>query len=106
MFNKKRLFFTAIILLGFLDWLTTIIGIASNGSIEINPLLSGLTKSSMLVFSIVKLSADVAVAFAFYKAYAISIGQTLKKFLNGAFSITCLIFVTVVISNLLTITRF
>jgi hypothetical protein len=106
MFNKKRLFFTAIILLGSLDWLTTIIGIASNGSIEINPLLSGLTKSSMVVFSIVKLSADVVAAFAFYKAEAISIGQTVKNFLNGAFSVTCLIFVTVVVSNLLTITRF
>ena len=110
MLSKKRFFFLAIILLGFLDWLTTIIGIASNGAIEINPLLSGLTKSNLLIFTLAKLMGVIFAGLAFYKAEALSkpvINQALitRNFLNIMFLVTCVILVTVVTSNILTIAK-
>jgi hypothetical protein len=60
-------FLAAIFVLGYLDWLTTVAGLLSGG-VELNPLLAGLTSSSILVFSTTKLSAVALAGFAAYKA--------------------------------------
>jgi len=108
--KKEIILFSAIILLGILDWLTTITGIFFYGAAELNPLLSGLTKSSMILFSVVKLSAVVLIGFAFYKAAAISKSTThdwhfTKRFLYGGYSLTLLTLTTVVASNIIAIFR-
>ena len=108
--KKELVSFLAIIILGFLDWMTTVAGILFFGATEVNPLLSGLTQSSMLLFSVVKLSAIVIVGFAFYKAGAISKstpsdGHFTKRFLNGGYSLTFFALTTVVAGNMIAIFR-
>jgi hypothetical protein len=108
--KKELLLFSAIILLGFLDWLTTVTGLFFYGAAEANPLLAGLTKSSMVLFSVVKLSAIVLVGFAFYKAAAISKSGTndwlfTKRFLYGGYSLTFFTLTAVVASNMIAIFR-
>ena len=68
MVKKEILFCTAIILIGTLDWLTTIVGVVFFGATETNFLLAGLTRSNMLLFSAVKLSAITLTGLVFYKA--------------------------------------
>jgi len=108
--KKELLLFSAIILLGFLDWLTTATGILFFGAAEANPLLSGLTKSSILLFSVVKLSAVVLIGFAFYKATVISKSRTndwhfTRRFLYAGYSLTFLALTAVVASNMIAIFR-
>ena len=110
MLKKGLLFLLAIILLGLLDWLTTLIGILFLGSVEINPFLSGITRSSMFIFSLVKLSAVILAGCAFYKAEAIY-EQTMshwhytKSLLYGGFSLMSLAFTAVVASNMLVLLK-
>jgi hypothetical protein len=58
--------------MGFLDWLTTILGVLYFGAVEINPLFAGIIDLNILVFSGIKLSAAVLIGFLFYKGYAIN----------------------------------
>ena len=108
MLKKEILLFSAIILLGLLDWATTTSGILFCGATEVNPLLSGLAKSSMILFDAVKLSAVAIVGLAFYKAIAISNsapqnGQTTKKFLYGGYSLTFVALTVTVASNMIAV---
>ena len=110
MLKKETLLLVAIILLGFLDWLTTVTGVLFYGAAEANPLLSGLTKSSMMLFSLVKLSAVLLIGFALYKAITISKYRTsdwhlTKRFLYGGYSLTFLALAAVVASNMIAIFR-
>jgi hypothetical protein len=103
MIKKSWLFFFALVLVGFLDWLTTVFGVAFFGASENNPLLVGLVSSNMMLFSAVKLFAVVAGGLAFYKAVRLSTdfnqGFT-KRFLDISFSLTFLALAIVVINNL------
>ena len=108
MFKKELLFFSTIILMGFIDWLTTVGGILFFGAKEINPLLSGLTQSSLLLFSTVKLSAIIFAGFAFYKAGAISKPMAndwhfTGRFLDGGYVLTLLALTAVVANNIIAI---
>jgi hypothetical protein len=109
MLKKEIIFFLAIILVGFLDWLTTIAGVFFFGAKEANPLLMGAT-SNMMFFSAIKLSVVIITAFAFYKAAAISsLAKTdlhfTGKILNGGYSMTLLALTIVVANNIITIMR-
>jgi hypothetical protein len=106
--RKELIFFFAILLVGFLDWLTTVTGILYFGAIEINPLLSGLTTSNMAVFSAVKLAVVVISGLAFYKAAAIAGRakgelQFTRRFLNGGCSVTVLAMTVVVANNMIAV---
>jgi hypothetical protein len=110
MLKKELLLFSAVILLGFLDWLTTVTGLFFYGAAEANPLLAGLTRSGIILFSVVKLSAVLLIGFAFYKATAISKSGTndwhlTKGFLYGGYSLTFLALTAVVASNMIAILR-
>ena len=110
MAKKELLFFSSIILVGLLDWLTTIVGVVFFGASEVNPLLSGLVGSSMLIFSAVKLSAITLTSFAFYKAAALS-GPSIdnhsfsRKVFLGGYLLTFLILTIVVANNIITIIK-
>ena len=108
--KQELMVFSAIILMGFLDWLTTVTGVLFFGATEVNPLLSGLTRSSMILFSAIKLSAVVLAGFTFYKAAAITRLTTTdwhftKRFLDGGCSLTFLALTTVVANNMITVFR-
>jgi len=110
MLKKDLILFSAIILLGILDWLTTVTGLFFYGAAEVNPLLFGLTKSSMILFSVVKLSAVIVIGFAFYKAIVISRSETkdwhfTKRILYGGYALTFLVLTAVVTSNVIAISR-
>jgi hypothetical protein len=65
---RKELFLCIILIsLGLADWLTTIIGVTNFGATETNPLLSTLTQSNLLAFSIIKISATLLIGGLFYK---------------------------------------
>jgi hypothetical protein len=106
---KKSLLFSALILVGFLDWLTTVVGVAFFGASETNPLLIGLFSSNMVLFSAVKLFAVVVGGLAFYMAVGLSTdlnwGLT-KRFLDVSYSLTFLALTVVVINNLSVVLKF
>lgn len=70
--RKALIALAAVSSLGFLDWLTTVAGLLSSRGAELNPVLSGLTRSSMLLFSVAKLSAVALAGFTAYKAVDIA----------------------------------
>jgi hypothetical protein len=58
----------SLLLMGSLDWLTTIIGIAYFGAVEGNPFLADITGTSLALFTAVKISATIVIGLLFYKA--------------------------------------
>ncbi len=104
--DKKDLFFITIVMVGFLDWLTTEVGVVFCGAQELNPLLSGFT-SSMVLFSVVKMSAVVLTGLAFYKAANMAnsnpgLGLT-SRFLDGGYLFTFLALAFVVSNNVIAV---
>jgi len=110
MHRKDLWFCAALILMGFLDWLTTMIGVLYFGATETNPLIAGLTQSSMLIFSAVKLSAVSLAGFVFYKAGAMgrNAGQTpcfATMFLDSGYAVSLLALTAFVINNITVLFR-
>jgi len=104
--DKKDLFFITIVMVGFLDWLTTEVGLLFCGASELNPFLSGLTNSTLL-FSVVKLTAVVITGLAFYKAANVAsanpnMGMT-GRFLDGGYFLTVGALALVVSNNIIAI---
>ena len=56
------------VLMGSMDWLTTIIGIVYFGAVEGNPFLAEITRTSLPAFTVIKLSTTIIVGLLFYKA--------------------------------------
>jgi hypothetical protein len=102
---KKELFFcTTIILIGTLDWLTTIVGIVFFGATENNPLLANFTQTNMLLFSAIKLTAITITGLLFYKAetktkLSSEISPSIKKFINSGYIISLFALSAVVLNN-------
>jgi hypothetical protein len=110
MFKKELLFCFALILMGVLDWVTTVTGVLCFGAVEINPLFAGLTKVNILVYSGIKLSIVVLTGFLFYKAD--KIGKMLrgnshfgKRFLEAGYFVSFMILTVAVTSNIITVVR-
>ncbi len=104
MVKKEVLFCTTIILIGTIDWLTTLVGIVFFGASETNPLLANLTQSNMVLFSVVKLIAVTLTGLIFYKAETQTrltnkISPFAKKFLNAGYLTSLLMLSAVVINN-------
>ena len=57
-----------LILMGSMDWLTTIIGIVYFGAVEGNPFLSEIARTNLPAYTAIKLSTAVFVGFLFYQA--------------------------------------
>ena len=57
-----------IVVMGCMDWLTTIIGVSSANASEVNPVLSGIVSTNLTVFTVIKLSATLMIALSFYIA--------------------------------------
>jgi hypothetical protein len=54
--------------MGSMDWLTTIIGIVYFGAVEGHPFLADITRTSLPVFTAIKLSTTIIVGLMFYTA--------------------------------------
>ena len=110
MVKREVLFCTTLILVGTIDWLTTLVGIVFFGATETNPLIAGLTQANMPIFSAVKLSAITLTGLAFYKAktkakIARQITPFAKKFLHSGYAICLLTLSAVVLNNFSVIIR-
>ncbi len=100
-----------LVLMGSLDWLTTMVGILYFGAVEGNPFLSALTESNLLVFTAVKLGTVFFVGFLFYQAENLTrtenqnsnIAKWTHLVLKSAYiaSVTFLVFA--VLNNILTV---
>jgi hypothetical protein len=108
---KKEVFLcVTIILIGTLDWLTTVVGAVFFGATETNPLLASLTQSNMLLFSAVKLSAITLTGLLFYKAETKTkrtnqFSPFAKKFLNSGYIISLFTLMAVVLNNFAAIVK-
>jgi hypothetical protein len=58
----------ALVLVGSMDWLTTVIGIVYFGAVEGNPFLANITQTSLPAFTAIKLSTTLIVGLLFYNA--------------------------------------
>jgi hypothetical protein len=104
--KKELIFFSTIIALGIIDWLTTISGLLFFNATELNPFLGELAKTSLVTFSTVKFSAVTLSGLTFYKAAIMTKSgdwHWAKNFLNGGYSFIAIAFLVVVASNLHTI---
>lgn len=103
MVKKELILCSTLVFIGMLDWLTTIVAIVFFGATEANPLLTGLTQTNLMLFSLVKITAVTLTGIVFYKAQTTaSISQQIspfaKKFLKSGLAIT-LIALTILVSN-------
>lgn len=96
-------------LMGSLDWLTTIVGIAYFGALEANPFVATFANANWLAFTGMKLGAAFLVAFLFYQAeIALGEKQNCKKMgfkgrrclLRGAQAISLCVLLVAVLNNL------
>ena len=102
-FKKALVLCLVLILMGFLDWLTTVLGVLYFGAVELNPLFASIINSNILVYSGIKLSAAVLIGFLFYKGYAIEkapgINSHLGKLCMGSGYFASVTALTVVVAN-------
>jgi hypothetical protein len=52
--------------MGYMDWLTTIIGIFYFGAVEVNPLFAELTRTNLVAFTAIKLMTTIFVGLFYY----------------------------------------
>ncbi len=110
MVRREVWFCATLIIVGTLDWLTTLVGVAFFGANETNPLIAGLTRSNMLLFSVVKLSAITVTGLLFYKAetktkIACQISPFTKKFVNSGYAVCLFTLSFLVLNNFSAIIR-
>jgi hypothetical protein len=108
MLKKELLFCFALILMGMLDWVTTVTGTLCFGAVEINPLFAGLTNTNILLFSVIKLTAVVVTGLLFYKAGTIvtmvqGSSHLGKRALESGYAISLMALAVVVTNNIITV---
>jgi hypothetical protein len=110
MFKKELVLCLVLILMGFLDWLTTVLGVLYFGAVEINPLFAGIIPSNIMAYSGIKLATAVLIGFLFYKGYAIGktprINSHLEKlFLESGYFASLMALTVVVANNIIAVVR-
>ena len=99
-----------LILIGSLDWLTTIVGIIFLGAVEGNPFLTGLASTNLPAFTAIKLGTAFFVGFLFYQANKTlnhmenksSRGFVLTQYvLGGAYLASVIILLFAILNNVL-----
>ena len=108
MFKKELLFCFALILMGAIDWVTTVTGTICFGAVEINPLFAEITKTNILLFSVIKLATVVLTGLLFYKADTIvkmakSSSHSAKRALYSGYVLSLTMFTVAVTNNIITV---
>jgi hypothetical protein len=108
--KKELLCCFALILMGALDWLTTVTGVLCFGAVEINPLFAALTKANVLVYSEIKLTIVVLVGVLFYNAGNIGKmvkdnSHLVKRFLESGYIVSLTALTVAVVNNVITVAR-
>ena len=104
----------AFILMGSLDWLTTIVGIVYFGAVETNPFVVNVAGASLLGFTAVKLSTTILVGLMFYQAERLLMKTPDKNnrtftftriTLRVAYIVAILVLLIAVLNNLIVVAR-
>ena len=104
----------SLVLIGSMDWLTTIIGIVYFGAVEGNPFLADITQSSLPVFTAIKLSTTIMIGLMFYTAEKTLLRTPDKNtlsfkcariILRAAYVVATALLVIAVINNLLVVAQ-
>ena len=100
--------------MGYLDWLTTIIGIAYFGAVEFNPVMAQLTQTNLVAFTAVKLTIALFVGLLAYQGERMLQrlkDKTSQSFLRARFAlragyviITTVLLVTI-LNNIIVVAR-
>jgi len=102
------------IMMGSMDWLTTIIGIVYFGAVEGNPFLTEITRTSLPAFTAIKLSTTVIVGLLFYKAEKTLLRtqdknnrsfQYTRIILKGTYIAATMFLLIAVLNNLIVVAR-
>jgi hypothetical protein len=104
----------SLVLMGSMDWLTTIIGIVYFGAVEGNPFLADIAGTSLPAFTAIKLSTTIIVGLLFYKAEKTLLRTQDKNnrsfkcariMLRGAYVIATAFLLVAVLNNLLVVVK-
>lgn len=107
--RRWSMFCLVLIIFGFLDLLTSVVGIACFGAAEKNPVLASFTGTNMVAFSVLKLAAIASIGFLFYKAGNVQgAGRKIRIEINVlrlAYSLSLFTLVTVVTNNVVVVAK-
>ena len=102
----------ALVLMGSMDWLTTIIGILYFGAVEVNPFFVELTRTNLVAFTVIKLTTAMFVGLWFYLGERMLLrlkDKNSKSFLcaritlRGGYVVMTAILLSAVLNNLIVI---
>jgi len=95
-------------MLGAADLLTTVVGVAGKGAVEVNPLFATLTQTNILAFIGLKIFTVMLTGFMFLEAGRIakaSSSDFIKCFMIIASTALCFAMTAVVANNVLVLLR-
>ncbi|MCJ7559797.1 DUF5658 family protein [Candidatus Bathyarchaeota archaeon] len=103
-----------LVLMGSMDWLTTIIGIFYFGAVEVNPFFADITRTNLVAFTAIKLATTIFVGLLFYQAEKTLLrtqDKNRRSFLcaritlRGAYIITTAVLLIAVLNNLIVVVK-
>jgi hypothetical protein len=100
--------------MGYVDWLTTIIGIVYFGAVEVNPLFAELTRTNLVAFTATKLVTTVFVGLLYYLGERML--QRLRDTnsesfpyvritLRGGFAVAAMVLLMTILNNLIVVAK-
>jgi hypothetical protein len=101
-----------LVLMGYMDWLTTIIGIAYFGAVEVNPLFADITRTNLVAFTAIKLMTTLFVGLFYYlgERMLLRLKDTKSKsflcariILRGGYVVITVILLSAVLNNIIVI---
>ena len=103
-----------LILMGYMDWLTTIIGIFYFGAVEANPFFVEMTRTNLVAFTAVKLMTTIFVGLLYYLGERMLLRLKDRKsrsflcariILRTGFVVTTVILLSAILNNIIVIGR-
>jgi hypothetical protein len=98
--------------MGYMDWLTTIIGIFYFGAVEVNPLFAELTRTNLVAFTAIKLMTTIFVGLFYYLGERMLVRLKDRKsrsflcariILRGGYVVVTAILLSAVLNNIIVI---
>ena len=102
----------ALVLMGSMDWLTTIIGIFYFGAVEVNPFFADITRTNLVAFTAIKLTTTIFVGLLYYLGERMLLRLKDKKSksflcaritLRGGYVVITAVLLSAVLNNLIVI---
>jgi hypothetical protein len=100
--------------MGYMDWLTTIIGIFYFGAVEANPFFADMTRTNLVAFTAVKLVTTIFVGLLYYLGERMLLRLKDRKsrsflcariILRTGFVVTTVILLSAILNNIIVIGR-